>query len=65
MKKRKLSSGMVRVILTCWIIPYIAVSCVLFLFFHRHSARQLGSTVNTAMENAGLSLNSPRKEINS
>ena len=54
MKKRKLSSGMVRVILTCWIIPYIAVSCVLFLFFHRHSARQLGSTVNTAMENAGL-----------
>ncbi len=54
MKKRKLSTGMVRVIVSCWIIPYIAVSCVLLLFYNRHSAQQLGRTVNTAMENAGL-----------
>ena len=54
MKKRKLKTGMVRVILTCWIFPYIAISCVLLLFYNRHTQEQIGRSVNTAMENAGL-----------
>lgn len=54
MKKRKLSTGMIRVILTCWIFPYIAISCVLLLFYNRHTQEQIGRSVCTAMENAGL-----------
>ena len=52
-RKRKLSSGMIRVILTCWIIPYIAVSSVLLLLYNRYSQQQIGRTVCTAMENTG------------
>ncbi len=52
-KSRKLTSGMVRVILTCWIIPYIVISSVLVLAYNRRSQNQIDKTVCTAMENAG------------
>ena len=51
---RKLSSGMVWVILTCWIIPYVAMSLVLMLFYERNSQQQTGKTICSEMENAGL-----------
>lgn len=53
-KKRKLRTGMIRVIMAYWIIPYIVVSSVLIVLYNGHSQQQVGNTVCTAMENAGL-----------
>lgn len=52
-KSRKLTTGMVWVILTSWIIPYIVLSSVLVIAYGRRSQNQIGKTVCTAMENAG------------
>ena len=52
-KSRKLTVGMVRVILTSWIIPYIILSSALVLAYSKRSQDQIGRTVCTAMENAG------------
>ena len=57
MKKKKswkLTTGMIMIILTCWIIPYIVLSSVLIAIFDNRSQQQIGRTVNTAMENAGV-----------
>ena len=53
-KDRKLRTGMIRVILTCWIVPYIVVSSVLMLFFDRYSHQQIGQTVCSSLENAAM-----------
>ena len=55
-RNRKLTAGMVRVIVTFWMIPYIAVSSILFAVYNRYSQQQIGHTVCASMENAGLIL---------
>ena len=50
---RKLTSGMIRVILTFQIIPYIILSAVLIRFYSERNQRQIENTVLSSMENAG------------
>ncbi len=52
-KNRKLTSGMILVILTCWIIPYIVVSAALIMAYNKRNLQEITSTVTTAMESSG------------
>lgn len=52
MKKSDLMSGMVRVIILCWLVPYLAISVVLFYFTEADKEKQISDTVTTSMENA-------------
>ena len=52
-RPRKLTSGMVWVIVTFQIIPYIILSAVLIRFYSVRNYRQTENTVITSMENAG------------
>ena len=52
-KSRRLTSGMVKVILTCWIIPYIVLSAVLIRVSIVRSSRQAENTLQSSMESAG------------
>ena len=54
MKNRRLKSGLIRLVLICWIVPYILVSFVLIWLHNRNSQKQIEGTVCSAMENAGL-----------
>lgn len=54
MKSRRLKTGLIRLILICWIIPYILVSSVLIWLHSKNTREQIAHTVCTAMENAGL-----------
>ena len=49
-KKRghKLTSGMVRVIVTCWIIPYIVLSAVLIFAYTRRHLQQVEQTISAS-----------------
>ena len=52
-RSRRLTSGMVMVILTCWIIPYIVLSAVLIRVSIVRSSRQAENTLQSSMESAG------------
>ena len=52
-RPRRLTSGMVKVILTCWIIPYLVLSAVLVRVSVDRSASQAENTLRSSMESAG------------
>ena len=52
-KPRRLTSGMIRVILTCWIIPYIVLSAALIRVSIVRNSRQVENTLHSSMESAG------------
>ena len=52
-RSRRLTSGMIMVILTCWIIPYIVLSAVLIRVSIVRSSRQAENTLQSSMESAG------------
>ena len=52
-KSRSLTSGMIRVILTCQIIPYIVLSAVLIFVYIERNSRQVENTLRSSMESAG------------
>ncbi len=47
-----LMAGMVKVIILCWIVPYVTLSVVLFYFSETKTNQQIRDTVFTSMENA-------------
>ncbi len=51
-RKSDLITGMVKVIVLCWIVPYITLSVALFYYSETKTTRQIEDTVTTAMENA-------------
>ena len=52
-RSRSLTSGMIRVILTCQVIPYIVLSAVLFFVFIERNSRQVENTLRSSMESSG------------
>ena len=50
---RKLSTGMIMVILTCLIIPYFVLSGILITVYTRRNNRQVEQTVTSSYENGG------------
>ena len=52
-KPRRRTSGMIRVILTCWIIPYIVLSAALIRVSIVRNSRQVENTLHSSMESAG------------
>ena len=50
---RKLSTGMIMVILTCLIIPYFVLSGILITSYTRRNNRQIEQNVTAAYENGG------------
>ncbi|MBQ1492946.1 MAG: hypothetical protein IIZ39_13390 [Blautia sp.] len=53
-KKRRLASGMVRVILTCMIIPYVVLSGALLFTYRIWNEQQIGDTVKESLDSAGI-----------
>lgn len=51
-RKSDLTSGMIRVIIFCWLVPYLALSVVLFYSSETKTEKQIEDTVTTSMENA-------------
>ena len=49
----RLTAGMVKVILICWIIPYLVLSAVLIRVSVVRNARQVENTLRSSMESAG------------
>lgn len=47
-----LTAGMVRVIIFCWVIPFLALSIVLFYSSEVKTREQISDTVTTSMKNA-------------
>lgn len=47
-----LTAGMIRVIIICWVIPFMALSIVLFYSSEVKTNEQIKDTVTTSMENA-------------
>ena len=52
-KKRRLASGMVKVILTCMLIPYLVLSATLLATYRIWNEEQLGNTLRESLESAG------------
>ena len=52
-RTRKLTTGMIRIILLCWVIPYLVISSALIQTYSRRNRRQISDTVCSAMDNAG------------
>lgn len=52
MRKSDLTSGMIRVIILCWLVPYLGLSVVLFYSAETKTESQIRDTVTTSMENA-------------
>ena len=50
---RKLTSGMIMVILTCWIIPYFVLSGILITAYTRRNDRQIEQNITSSCENGG------------
>lgn len=53
-KKMDLTVGMIRVIIVCWLLPYLALSVVLFYWSETKTNSQIEDTVTTSMENAAV-----------
>lgn len=51
MSKSDLTSGMIRVIILCWLVPYLMVSVVLFYSTETSTDEQITDTVTTSTEN--------------
>lgn len=47
-----LTAGMIRVIIFCWVIPFLALSIVLFYSSEIKTNKQIEDTVTTSMKNA-------------
>ena len=52
-RPRRLTTGMIKVILLCWILPYIILSAVLIAVSARRSTLQAENTLRSSMEGAG------------
>ena len=50
-RRSKLSMGMIWIILTCWLIPYVVVSGLLLYYMNGKSEEQLSQTIYTSIEN--------------
>ncbi|MBE5958578.1 MAG: HAMP domain-containing protein [Lachnospiraceae bacterium] len=50
MKESDLTSGMVRVILICWLIPYLTLSIVLFYSAEQKTKKQIDDTITTSLD---------------
>ncbi|MBQ7370871.1 MAG: histidine kinase [Blautia sp.] len=55
-KNRSLATGMVRMILTYMLIPYIVLSAVLIHIYTIRNQRHIESTVTTSLENTGKTI---------
>ena len=51
MNKSDLTSGMIKVIIVCWLVPYLMVSVVLFYSTETSTDEQISDTVTASMEN--------------
>jgi sensor histidine kinase YesM len=49
-KESDLTSGMIRVIMICWLIPYLTLSIVLFYSAETKTRKQIEDTVRTSLE---------------
>lgn len=52
MRKSDLTSGMIRVIIMCWLVPYLTLSIVLFYSSESKTDSMIRDTVSKSMENA-------------
>ena len=50
MKESDLTSGMIRVIMICWLIPYLTLSIVLFYSAESKTREQIDDTVRTSLD---------------
>lgn len=51
-KHLELTMGMMRVIILCWLVPYLTFSVALFWYSKTKTDRQIHNTILTSMENA-------------
>ncbi|MCR5837769.1 MAG: histidine kinase [Lachnospiraceae bacterium] len=49
-KESDLTSGMIRVIMICWLIPYLTLSIVLFYSAETKTRKQIEDTIRTSLE---------------
>ncbi|MBR3645503.1 MAG: histidine kinase, partial [Lachnospiraceae bacterium] len=49
-----ITTGMVKVIVICWLVPFLALSVVLFYYSSINSAKKTKQTIQTSMGNVGL-----------
>lgn len=49
-----ITTGMVEVIVICWLIPFLTLSIVLFYYSNKNSEERVSGTIQTSLVNAGM-----------